>query len=48
MSKLTDEQIELINKIRSRNNVEYIKKLLSEEIRRCDDEEEENEEDLDE
>lgn len=37
--KFTDKQIEIINKVRGRNNVEYIKKLLSDEIRRCDDEE---------
>ena len=37
--KFTDEQIAIINKIRGRNNVEYIKKLLSDEARRCDDEE---------
>ena len=37
--KFTDEQVEIINKVRGRNNVEYIKKLLSEEIRRYDDEE---------
>lgn len=37
--KFTDEQIAIINKIRGRNNVEYIKKLLSDKARRCDDEE---------
>lgn len=36
--KFTDEQIELINKVRSRDNVKYIKKILSEEIRRYDEE----------
>ena len=37
--KFTDKQIAIINKIRGRNNVEYIKKLLSDEARRYDDEE---------
>lgn len=37
--KFTDEQVEIINKVRGRNNVEYIKKLLSDEARRYDDEE---------
>ena len=37
--EFTDKQIEIINKVRGRNNVEYIKKLLSDEVRRCDDEE---------
>ena len=37
--KFTDEQVEIINKVRGRNNVEYIKKLLSDEARRYNDEE---------
>ena len=36
--EFTDEQIEKINKIRGRkNNVKYIKKILSEVIRRCEE-----------